>query len=82
MIRPYSHSQSDDERLYRTVEERALDAARDPILKFGRMLIEEEILTPEELRQIEVEVDAEIHDAADRALEIPQPGKETALLYV
>ncbi len=82
VIRPYSHSQSDDERLYRTVEERALDAARDPITKFGQMLTEEEILTPEELRQIEIDVDAEIHEAADRALEIPQPGKETALHYV
>jgi len=82
VIRPYSHSQSDDEKLYRTAEERAIDAARDPITKFGRVLIEEEIVTPDELRRLERAVDAEIQEATDRALEIPQPSRDTALLYV
>jgi 2-oxoisovalerate dehydrogenase E1 component len=82
VIRPYSHSQSDDERLYRPADERERDAQRDPILRLGHLLIEEEGLTQADLRKIEAEVDAEVNEAADRALAIPQPAAESATLYV
>src|SRR5438067_8065463 len=35
VIRPYSHSLSDDERLYRSDEERRADAEHDPVKRFG-----------------------------------------------
>jgi 2-oxoisovalerate dehydrogenase E1 component len=82
VIRPYSHSQSDDESLYRPQEERASEAARDPLNKLSHLLLRERILTQEELQQIRDEADAEINEAAERALARPQPPKESALLYV
>ena len=36
VIRPYSHSLSDDEQLYKTPVERAEEATRDPIVKLAR----------------------------------------------
>ncbi|MGH9833604.1 MAG: alpha-ketoacid dehydrogenase subunit alpha/beta, partial [Blastocatellia bacterium] len=82
VTRPYSHSQSDDESVYRPEEERALDAARDPIKQLGALLVRERILTQEELQKIKAEADAEINEAAERALRIPQPPKESAMLYI
>jgi 2-oxoisovalerate dehydrogenase E1 component len=82
VIRPYSHSQSDDETLYRTEEERLLDASRDPIKKLGEFLTGEGILTEAELHKLRDEVDIEVNEAADRALAVPQPSKESATLYV
>src|SRR5262249_48338350 len=55
VIRPYSHSQSDDETLYRPEEERAVDAARDPIKRFGDLLIREGLQTGEELQKLKDE---------------------------
>jgi 2-oxoisovalerate dehydrogenase E1 component len=82
VIRPYSHSLSDDEKLYRPDEERTSDAERDPIKRFGALLVEEGIVTQEELQQIKDEVDREVGDAADRALLSPQPAPETATRFV
>ncbi len=82
VIRPYSHSLSDDEQLYRPEEERAAEAARDPIKKLGQYLVSEGILEKSQLLRLQQEVDAEINEAADRALAIPQPAKETVTLYV
>jgi len=82
VVRPYSHSQSDDESLYRPEEERAIDAARDPIKQLGDLLIHEGVLTHEELQKIRDEADAEVNEAAERALGMPQPPKESATLYV
>src|ERR1041384_6386943 len=42
VIRPYSHSLSDDEILYRPPAERAADAARDPVTCFPKYLLEQE----------------------------------------
>src|ERR687883_1874711 len=73
VIRPYSHSLSDDEKLYRPDEERTSDAERDPIKRFGALLVEEGFVTQDELQRIKDEVDAEVNAAADEALASPQP---------
>ncbi len=82
VIRPYSHSLSDDEKLYRPDEERTTDAERDPVKKFGALLIEEGFLSQEELQKIKDEIDREVSEAADAALASPQPAPETATDFV
>ena len=82
VIRPYSHSHSDDERSYKTVEERSLEAERDPIAVLTTLLLGDELATAEELEAIRKEVDAEVAEAADRALKAPRPTPDTAALYV
>src|SRR5687767_10513401 len=81
-IRPYSHSLSDDEKLYRPDEERASDAERDPIKRFGALLVEEGFVTQDELQRVKDEVDREVTEAADLALASPQPAPETATRFV
>lgn len=73
VIRPYSHSLSDDESHYRPEEEREIDAARDPIVRMGEFLIDQGLATATELQRWRDEVDSEINEAADRALKVPQP---------
>jgi 2-oxoisovalerate dehydrogenase E1 component len=82
VIRPYSHSLSDDEKLYRPDEERTTDAERDPIKRFGALLVEANIVTQEELQRIKDEIDREVNEAADRALASPQPAPSTAKEFV
>jgi 2-oxoisovalerate dehydrogenase E1 component len=82
VIRPYSHSLSDDERLYRPDEERTSDAELDPVKRYGGLLIEEGLITQEELQQIKDEVDREVSEAADAALASPQPAPDTVTRYV
>jgi 2-oxoisovalerate dehydrogenase E1 component len=73
VIRPYSHSLSDDEVMYRPPEEREADAARDPIRTFPAWLVAEGHATEADITRIREEVDAEIDSAVDAALEEPQP---------
>jgi 2-oxoisovalerate dehydrogenase E1 component len=82
VIRPYSHSLSDDEKLYRPDEERASDAERDPVKRFGALLIDEKVIDQDGLQKIKDEVDREVNEAADKALASPQPPQDTATLYV
>src|SRR5215468_4811332 len=63
VIRPYSHSLSDDEKLYRPTEERASDAERDPVKRFGALLVEEGIIDQAGLQHIKDEVDREVAEA-------------------
>jgi len=82
VVRPYSHSLSDDEKLYRPVEELQKDAEIDPIKTFGEFLMTEGIASSEDLETLRKEVDAEINQAADIAVETPQPAPETAFRNV
>jgi 2-oxoisovalerate dehydrogenase E1 component len=82
VIRPYSHSLSDDEKLYRPDEERTSDAERDPVKRFGALIVDEGIVTQEELQKIKDEVDAQINDITDVALASPQPARETVTDFV
>jgi 2-oxoisovalerate dehydrogenase E1 component len=82
VIRPYSHSLSDDEVLYRPLEERDADARRDPLITFPARLLAEGLATQAELDQIAASVAEEVELAAEIALASPQPGPDTVQLYV
>ena len=77
VIRPYSHSLSDDETMYRPPEERDADAARDPVTTFPRWLVAEGHATEADIARIQEEVDAEVLAATDDALAQPQPDAST-----
>jgi 2-oxoisovalerate dehydrogenase E1 component len=82
VIRPYSHSLSDDETLYRPPAERQADAARDPLVAFPVFLKEEGVAREEELAALREEVDREVSAAADAALAAPAPDPATATHFV
>jgi 2-oxoisovalerate dehydrogenase E1 component len=82
VIRPYSHSLSDDERLYRPDSERQRDAARDPVPRLQMFLLREGILDEKGINKIEKEVEEGIQADADRALEAAPPQPETVYNYV
>ena len=82
VIRPYSHSLSDDEKLYRPDEERAGEAERDPVKRFGALLIDEGVIDQDGLQRIKDQVDREVNEAADLALASAQPPKDTVTKYV
>ncbi|HEY7634459.1 MAG TPA: dehydrogenase E1 component subunit alpha/beta [Gemmatimonadales bacterium] len=82
VIRPYSHSLSDDEIQYRPPAERKADAERDPIARFPRYLVEQGIASEGELEAIGRQVEEEVQVAADVALAAPQPATDTIYHYV
>src|SRR6267378_2631396 len=73
VTRPYSHSLSDDEKLYKTHEEREGEARRDPLSKFSLFLIREGLMDQKEIEALEAEVDREVREAADQALAAAPP---------
>ncbi len=73
VVRPYSHSLSDDDRLYRSAAELEADHLRDPLPKFQMRLLREGILDAEAINRLEQEVDEEVRLAAERALRSPLP---------
>ncbi|HYA97205.1 MAG TPA: dehydrogenase E1 component subunit alpha/beta [Methylomirabilota bacterium] len=83
VTRPYSHSLSDDEKLYKTAAEREEEAHRDPINKFGLFLVRANVLDAKELEALEADVDREVREAADQALTaaLPVPGSYTLNVY-
>jgi 2-oxoisovalerate dehydrogenase E1 component len=82
VIRPYSHSLSDDERLYRTVAELDADALRDPISRMQMWLLREGILDAEAINRLERQVDEEVQRAADKAVMAPLPTPDTILRHI
>ena len=82
VIRPYSHSLSDDERLYRAEAERQSDATRDPVSRTQMFLLREGILDEKGINQLEKEVEAELQAAVDLALEALPPVPESITKYV
>ena len=82
VIRPYSHSLSDDERLYRPDTERAADAERDPVKRFATVLVQQGVADETGLQQLKDEVDKLVNEAADQALASPQPATDTVLTHI
>ncbi len=82
VVRPYSHSQSDDETHYRSAEELQADALRDPVLKMQTWLMREGILDEQGINDLERKVDDEVQRATDRALAAVLAQPESILKHV
>jgi 2-oxoisovalerate dehydrogenase E1 component len=82
VIRPYSHSLSDDEVMYRPPEEREADALRDPVTTFPAWLVAEGHATEEDIARVKEEADAAVDAAVDVALEEPQPDASSVYFAV
>jgi 2-oxoisovalerate dehydrogenase E1 component len=82
VVRPYSHSLSDDEKLYKTKEEREQESLRDPITRMATFLVAEGLATESDLEAIVKEVEGEVNAAADAAVKAEKPAPDTATLYV
>ncbi len=82
VIRPYSHSLSDDEVMYRPPSEREADARRDPMTAFPARLVADGTATEDEIAHIKADVDAEIEQATEVALGSSQPPVDSVLRYI
>ena len=81
-VRPYSHSLSDDDKLYRSAAEREADAMRDPLAKMQMRLLREGILTAVEINQLEKQLDQEAAAAAEVALVAALPAVSSITQHV
>ncbi len=82
VIRPYSHSLSDDERLYKTEAERAREAERDPLLTYPQRLVEEGVLDRHRLQILLHEVEREVEEATREALDAEPPAPDSYLTHL
>ncbi len=82
VIRPYSHSESDDDRAYKTPEMQEEERTRDPLRTFPEYLIANGHTTEAELDAMREEVDAEVEAGAARALKAARPEPDSVTLYV
>ncbi|ADW68729.1 alpha-ketoacid dehydrogenase subunit alpha/beta [Granulicella tundricola] len=81
VVRPYSHSLSDDERLYRSQAELQADALRDPISRMQVWLMREGILDADGINALERKVDLEVQQAADVAVAAALPTVDSILKH-
>jgi len=82
VIRPYSHSLSDDERLYRPDSERQKDAQRDPITRMQMFLVRENILDEKEIDRLEKTVDEDVRAASERAESAALPATDSIYNHI
>lgn len=82
VIRPYSHSLSDDERLYKPKAERDLEAARDPIVTFPELLLREGYAERRDIERMMREIDVEVAEITQRILQEPGPPSGSAFAHL
>ena len=82
VVRLESHSSSDDQRKYRDKKELEEDLKKCPIEKFAQILMAKGLITQIEYDELKNTVNDEISEAADRAINSPDPHTGEAEKYV
>ncbi len=82
VIRPYSHSLSDDERLYKPQSERTQEMQRDPLKTFPEFLIQEGLSDRQSLDNIMREIDAEVAETSQQVLREAPPERGSAFRFL
>ena len=73
VVRPYSHSMSDDEKAYKTEQQRDDEKGNDPLDIMVSLLVKRKIATKAQIQDIQASVDAEIALATESALVAETP---------
>ena len=82
VVRPYSHSLSDDERAYKPDEIRKQEAKRDPVHRMAKLLTSERLISEKELKDLQASAEAEVRKASDEALAADPPSPATVMEFV
>lgn len=82
VVRPYSHSLSDDERLYKPEVERAEEDQRDPIRRLAAYLRQQGWAGDAEFARMDADVAADILTATDAALAAEPAACESVFTHV
>jgi len=82
VVRPYSHSLSDDERAYKSEEVRQAEALRDPVVRLAKLLEQEGLVGEKERKEIETTIEHDVRAAADKALTAKPVSADTVLRYL
>jgi 2-oxoisovalerate dehydrogenase E1 component len=82
VTRPYSHSAADTQSKYRTAEDLAAEATRDPLGRMSRLAIEAGVLRADQVEDLIAEARATVDDAAREALRHAPPDPSTATRHV
>ncbi len=82
VTRPYSHSLSDNQKLYRTAKELEAESLLDPLPKLQLRLLREGVIDADGITRLEKAVDDEIQAATDRVLRAPLPTPDSIYRYV
>jgi 2-oxoisovalerate dehydrogenase E1 component len=82
VTRPYSHSLSDNAKLYRSAAELEAENLRDPLPKLQLRLLREGVVDADGITRLEKAVDDEIQAATDRALRAPFAPADSIYNYV
>jgi 2-oxoisovalerate dehydrogenase E1 component alpha subunit len=81
-IRLTAHSSDDNDRTYRTKEDKELDRQRDPVAFFEHYLREHGVLDDNADALLRKRIDAEVEDATNYAEQAPAPRAEDLLKNV
>jgi 2-oxoisovalerate dehydrogenase E1 component len=79
VTRPYSHSSADTQSKYRTAQELEAEAHHDPLRRMATVLVEEGVLTPGQVDEMEARARDEVAAAARQALAAARPDPATVL---
>ncbi len=82
VVRAHPHSISDDDRAYRSDEERRADEERDPLVGFRAQLLNRRVATDADVAGIDAAIDEAIAVATEQAARAPAPDPSTRDLYV
>ncbi|MBI3977934.1 MAG: thiamine pyrophosphate-dependent dehydrogenase E1 component subunit alpha [Chloroflexi bacterium] len=72
-FRRHAHGSSDDDRHYRTAEDRARWESADPVRRFRRSLLDRQLATEEELDLLDAKVQQIVEESVTRADASPYP---------
>jgi 2-oxoisovalerate dehydrogenase E1 component len=82
VTRPMSHSSTDAQDQYRTPEDLAEEAARDPLTRLSTLLRDAGVLDDERRARLDAAAAELVLDAAGRAVEAPRPDPAMVLRHV
>ena len=82
VTRPYSHSAADTQSKYRTPEDLADEARRDPLVRMADLAVKLGALDRAEIDDLFADARREVDQAALDALAHPSPGPDTATRHV